>query len=684
MPLFHNRTGRATRRNTNSSNGELQVRSRTTTLASATLMNKRQIRNARSKQTWQEEAWAFFDQVGEAHAATRWMGNALSRARLFIAEAPNDGGGDPAPVDNPPESAVAVLDELHSGSVGQGEMLRRLATNLDVVGEVYLVRLPKAADPTAERGDAAYRWLVCSIDEFTYSGGRSRLKLPEDGRSIDLDPEQVTIIRLWNPHPRQAWEADSPIRANLPALREVVALSQHITATVESRLAGAGLLAIPKSATLPNPNISEGSNPLHHNAFVDALTTAMITPISDRDNANAVVPIVLSMDDEAIGKVQHLTFGTELDANVTEMRQAALARFAAGTDLPQEIVLGMGESTNHWSSAEIEEMAIKLAVEPTIGVITDALTQQLLWPAMRAMGEKEPEKWCIWYSTAELSQRPDRSAEAQALYDKGVLAPESLLRENGFNSDDLPSEDEKRREFARQVVLAKPELIAPLAPYVGFEGLEDRLQEAVAPAPEPVPGEGGPMDPEQDPELGNNPDKQQPQDPRRNPGKPPRPAPGGGGGKGAPAAPKQQPAAPQQKAAARRHITAAAVADTVGSTSETGGVCMDAVELVALRALELTGKRLLSNKTGGVRGKRAAREVHAWDLHTVSPEPPPNLDKLMESAFDLVEPVLGDQPCLRRAVDTYVRGLIVSGRPHRREYLEQTVRHAGCMPASAA
>src|SRR5690606_33672934 len=116
-----------------------------------------------------------------------------------------------------------------------------------------------------------------------------------------LDPDTSTIIRIWNPHPRQAWEADSSVRANLPVLREVMAFSQHITATVESRLAGAGTLCIPHSATMPNPKQSEsdGVEALHPDPFVDGLMQAMITPISDRDDASAVVPVVVKVPDEA-------------------------------------------------------------------------------------------------------------------------------------------------------------------------------------------------------------------------------------------------------------------------------------------------------------------------------------------------------------------------------------------------
>lgn len=651
MPLLHRRSGTGYRRDTT---GTKQPHTRDVVLASATLVNRKQIRRTTRKQSWQEEAWAFFDTLGELHSANRWIGNALSRVRLFIAEASQDGGGEPSPTDNPPANATDALEELFSGAVGQGEMLRRLATNLDVVGEVFLIRLPKKFDPSADHGSPQYRWLVASIDEFSYSGGQSRMKLPEDGTNIILDPEEVTIIRLWAPHPRVAWESDSSVRSNLPVLREVQSLSQHITATVESRLAGAGVLAIPKSATLPNPNIQEGANPLHHNAFVDALVQGMVTPITDRDNASAVVPIVISVDDEAIGKIEHLSFWSELSSQVTEMREAALRRFAQGTDLPTELVHGGLGQSSHWNAAEIEEMAVKTSIEPIAGTICDALTQQFLWPALRAMGEEEPERYVIWYDAQELTQRPDRSAEAQELYDKGVLSPEALLRENGFNTDDRPNEDERRKEFARQVVIAKPELISALAPYVGFEGMEERFEDIMQPAPAPA----GPVAP-----------------------------PGSDTEAIAQQAHNVHATIPQQRPTAEdtdnKPAPVAAAATPVPTGESDAQWQMAAIELVALRALELAGKRLLTNGSRGLRGKPQAQSVHSWDLHTVIPEPPTNVDRLLHKAFDLSTPVLGEQPCIQAAIETYCRALIASGRPHRREYLVQALEHAGCLPPTA-
>lgn len=672
MPLFHRRHAENQRRN---KQGEPERRFRTVTLASATLLNRKQIRATTRRQSWQQEAWAFYDTIGELRFASRWLGNALSRAHLFIGRPQPEGGGDPEPHDNPPDVAVAALEELHEGQLGQGEMLRRLAMHLTIPGESFLIGL----DPRPEDGpDGARRWLVASNEEFSNSGGRPRVKLPDTGENVELDPERSTIIRIWNPHPRQAWDADSSVRANLPTLREVMSLSQHITATVESRLAGAGILCIPHSATMPNPKMSDtdGVEPLHPDPFVDGLMQAMITPITDRDDASAVVPILIKVPDEAVGKIQHLPLHTELDTKVTEMREAAIRRFAGGSDLPTEIILGVSgsgggsgsNSVNHWGSWEVSEDATKMHVEPLLGCICDALTQQYLWPTLKAAGEADPEQFVIWYDTSELTQKPDRSAEAQALFDKGALSAEALLRENGFSTDDVPGEEEKRNELARQLVLVKPELLPALAQFVGFEGLERQIQQVIAPAPPDVgeqpEGQGLP------PGGGNRPSnvRELPSGPSGGPNG--RPQPGG----------DNRPAGPQQPTRRQPAQISGAGAAFTASPNDPSFLLM--VEHLALRALELAGKRLLNSGPRGIKGKPEAQEVHSYDLHTIAPTPRgKDIDQLLKGAFDLMHATLGDVPCVTEAVDTYCRALLASGRPHRREYLAETLYQSGCLAA---
>ena len=179
-----------------------------------------------------------------------------------------------------------VLSELFGGQNGQRQMLARMGTHLSIAGESFLVGMDL---------DGVRRWFACSESEFKPLGnGKVQIRLPDTDVPIEVSTDEAVMIRIWRQHPRRAFFADSPVLSLRQPLRELIGLSQHITAGIDSRLAGAGVLAIPESASMPTPAASEGINPLHQDPFTAALIEAMVTPLTNRDSAAAVVPIVSS------------------------------------------------------------------------------------------------------------------------------------------------------------------------------------------------------------------------------------------------------------------------------------------------------------------------------------------------------------------------------------------------------
>lgn len=468
-------------------------------LASATLLEGKQIRRAITKSGWQDELWGYFDTVGELRFATRWLANAISRCTLFIGQYTEE-GAEPTPLDECMADSLPcqLLDDLYYGQIGQAEMLRRLALHLSIPGESFLVGL----DPDPEQGIEEPAWYVCSADEIRIQGQTTSLTLAETGTTVQLKPESSTIIRLWQPHPRHAWQPDSAVRATIPVLRELKGLSDHIGATIDSRLAGAGVFVVPQGVEVAQPSpqdpsqVQEEGNP--DTSFMDALTEAMLTPIADRDAASAVVPIVIQVPDEAAQKFEHIRFDTPFSETVAELRKDALDRFAGGADLPREVISGTS-NINHWGAWQLEESSIKLYVEPMLGAICDALTRQYLWPALRTNGVDAPEQWVIWYNTAELTQRPNRSAEATTLYDKGLISAAATLRENGFSTQDAPDPEERRLWLMERLLLGQrsPENAAEL-----LSAAENSIEDAylrttpntIASISSPSPS-AGPVDP---------------------------------------------------------------------------------------------------------------------------------------------------------------------------------------------
>lgn len=423
---------------------------REVTLASAQVVGRAQIRRTISTSSWQQELWDFYDTTGELRFATGWLANAVSRCGLYIgtfsgAEAPTPIEGTSADE----QTAQGLLDALHYGPVGHAEMLRRITLHLSIPGESYLIGM----DPDPADTDVGRRWYVASSDEIKVNTAGATLTLPDSGQTVKIHEKNSTIIRLWRPHARRGWMPDSTLRATLPVLREIRGLSDYLSATLDSRLAGAGILFVPTEASLPEPEQGEGETPLHKDPYTAMLMESMLTPLSDRDDASAVVPIVSRIPGDQVDNVKHVRFDTELTEKIVTLRDNSLDRFAAGSDIPKEFITGTRDM-NHWGVSQLEDSAVKLYIEPLAGCICDAFTQQYLWPALRASGVQDPEKYVVWFNPSELTQRPNKGPEAQSLWDKGVLSDSALRRENGFSEDDAPTPEEHQLWLQEKLILS--------------------------------------------------------------------------------------------------------------------------------------------------------------------------------------------------------------------------------------
>lgn len=641
-------------------------------IASAVLVKQSQLRAVPEQRDWQTRAWEYYDVCGELRFAAQWFSNALARCRLYVGLPDEDGAGDPEPIaegddDTPGRgdlNARVPLDELFHGQ--HADMLARLAIHLTVPGESYLVGLdmPAKEDQPAER-----RWIVASGEEFRKQNRKVKVRLPDSNEEVEVDLENSTVIRLWRPHARKAWEADSPVRALLPVLKELLDLSSHITASVESRLAGAGILWMPEDATLPAPATQPGGKPLHEDPGMATLIDAMVTPITDRDSASAVVPILGRLPAATQGKTpakpEFMTFATPLDAKVQELREAAIRRLASGLDMPPEVLLGLGD-INHWTSWQLEESAIKLHIEPLLGLICQALTERYLRPALTALGVANPDQYVIWFDASELALRPNRSPEAQALHALGLLKNAAVLRESGFGDDDAPDDNEWMKWLMVELAKANTDPLN-VAPYLAKLGIELDLTKMIeakqATAAKP-PTPGADEEPPPGREGGNG---------------------GAGGGAGRPDIPAT-PGAPGTTPPSGTPVPAAAALAAAGTGEDVPRALVSAallahyplkaVEMGVMQALEKAGKKLLS---WGGRKYRNRLDCPAWELHVRLPACDFDLDQLLDGAYGCLEEVLGDQPCVKATVDSYVRDLLTNQRRHTRAALYDALRGAGCL-----
>jgi hypothetical protein len=245
-------------------------------VASAALVSQRAFRRIQRNVGWQSEAWAYYDSCPTLRVGVGWLASACSRAQLFI------GLDDPATEDDPErvddDLAEQILTELGGGR-GNSQMLRALATHLSVAGESYLTGWD---DP----GSGDRIWHPLSADDVKIVG--QKLAIDQgDGIKLMLAQGDFQMIRIWRPHPRWSAQADSPVRSLGSDLSELTGLSQHVLATIDSRLAGAGVLVIPESVTAPPTSGDQEHDDPVMAALIEAMTTDPGPGLGQRGGAAA-------------------------------------------------------------------------------------------------------------------------------------------------------------------------------------------------------------------------------------------------------------------------------------------------------------------------------------------------------------------------------------------------------------
>src|SRR5699024_9475518 len=208
------------------------------------------------------------------------------------------------------------------------------------------------------------------------------------------------------PHPRRSNEADSPVRACLPVLREIVRQTQTIEAAGRSRVAGNGILFLPDEMRMPAAAAPTAADPdapglpapegppvgdraVTASDIMGGIQAAMVASIQDQSSPAAMVPIVVSAKGDTLGHIKHLRLGTEASDTALKTREAAIRRLALSLDVPAEVLLGIGQ-TNHWSAWAVDAAAVRTHIAPLMTLICDQLTEAVLRPMLREAGHPSP------------------------------------------------------------------------------------------------------------------------------------------------------------------------------------------------------------------------------------------------------------------------------------------------------
>lgn len=435
---------------------------------------------------WQDEAWDMYSLVGELQTVASKIAKQVGKVKFYVGRVAEDPMDDPEPVeDGLPGEILQVLG-------GSGKALRqkitRLAANLYVAGDGYLVGIPRDMVPEQAETDPTMgaftsnmtvddgavelsdmEWRVLSIREIHRKTGNVLSVDLGEGVTVEGQLDDFFLVRVWNPHPEKAWKAHSSLEASLPILREIVGLTMYISSLVDSRLAGSGLLWIPSEISRA-VKIASGLDPEDEaDPFTESLIESMTTPIKDRESVSAVVPLPVTAPREAIAAVRHMTFDTELSTDATDIRDRAIRRLASSIDAPPELLLGTG-SANHWGAWLIQEDTVDSHVEPPAALIADALTTQLVWPILEesGMSTEEARQYVVSYRVGHLVARPNKTQDAMELNSRGVVGNEALREAAEFSDEDKPTVHERVMEM----VTANPALVVD----PGIRELYDQLE----------------------------------------------------------------------------------------------------------------------------------------------------------------------------------------------------------------
>lgn len=406
---------------------------------------------------WTNAAWGYYNTNGPLNYAVNWLAAALSRISLQVAQVMP--GGEPEPVESGP--AVDILAKI---KFDESAILRSFGVQLSVPGRGYLVG--RETTPGQEE------WIVYSPDQVRIASRATRgtgtppvYELHEYGsRWITLDEALVTPVR--DADDRYRWRDTSMVRAALPILQEIDLLDKSMMSSLVSRLSR-GILAFPSEISFP----SQGTRSDNEDPFMLQFLEAVQTAIKNPSSASAAIPLILRLPAQFIDRIRHLTFGEPIDPTAITARKEAFERLADTLNLPREIITGTGQ-TNHWSSWQIQEEAVKTHVAPLAELIVGQLTTGFLYPQLEANNQSINAagggRLVIWYDAAELTMRPDLSTRAIELYDRVEISADTLRRETGFTEEDTPDDKQVREQLLKKVATNAQLALTAIAELTGI------------------------------------------------------------------------------------------------------------------------------------------------------------------------------------------------------------------------
>lgn len=420
---------------------------------------------ARRGHEWQRDAFSFNELIGEIGYLNNLVANLVSTCELRVVETRIGVDGLEMEESSDPRAA-RVMAAFTGPQGGQKELKRRAAMHLQIAGESYLL-----GTPLKDKFDraAGFMWEFLSTEEIRVTAGQGKQQIKRnasglsDGDAGFVDVEAF-IARLWRPDPRYSMRADSPMKRVLPICRELVVLSEVVDSIAKSRLSS-GMLFIPEEMSFGPINETEAPNESDDfDEFIATLVEHMSAPVRDRTSAAGLVPLVVRGAAEYGDKIRLVQLAQDLDATFHDLRMELLDRLAKGLDAPPEIIGGKA-GLNHWSSYNVDADLIGKHVNPVGEMIAEFITVAYLRPMLAEfeyLSDDEVQRFELVFDSRILTARQDEGPAATGAWDRLALSDTSYLRANGFELDDYPSEDERKRRTLEKVLMADPGTYGPL------------------------------------------------------------------------------------------------------------------------------------------------------------------------------------------------------------------------------
>jgi hypothetical protein len=404
-------------------------------------------------------AWFYWSRIPELRYVSRYIANALSVATLYAGKADNSGGHPVHLPDSHPASQL--LSEFAGGFTGQKELLDRLGLHLTVAGDSVLIGPKSGSNMLQAPFD---QWRVYSTQEVHSRNGKIYLLFPGNSKEIQI-PEGAMAVRIWRPHPKLWWDADSPVKGSFQVLKELDMLNMHILSSAASRLSGAGLLLIPEEFDLPGADTETEGTEIDQ--FVALMIEVMGIAKKNPESPAAQIPIMARGPSDVIDKWKHIDFATKFDEMVPDLRQGAIRRLALGMDVPPEILLGSEQSTS-WSAWQTDESTLRVHLIPLLQLICSSLTVGWLRPMLEQLPLTDTQKEelsdiVIHYDVSGLKIHQDISGDAQALYDRFGIDADTLRMAIGYSDDTAPDDKELARQILYELVKSGNPQMVPYA-----------------------------------------------------------------------------------------------------------------------------------------------------------------------------------------------------------------------------